>query len=314
MLARISNSLVLAGALTCSQALELEEIPLIRTDSSHHYLVEAKVEGDDFPLLIDSGAGMELVLSNATAEALGKIGKDGGSAKGVGGSAAMKQFNVRNLKLGSRSFRKQTTYSIELQHALLLLDGEKFPPAGLVGAPMLKRLNAVVDTRSRKLLVPPRDAGADAFLKARDTGATRTIKMSEGDYSFAFVDIEIEGETYAFLLDVGAGTNSLEPSIAEKFGLTLSEDGRDISGAGKSKAMNARRTEVEEPVIGGKIKLPKMSFDVHALHGVVPPNGKPLGGILGSRTLGALGAQVDFGSYRIIVPHFIRIDGLKQLR
>lgn len=305
---RLTTLLISAAALlSLGHALELDEIPLTRTDGSHHYLVEATVEGRKMELLVDSGAGMPLVLSKETAEAIGKIGEETDDGDGVGGAAAMQRFDVNGFALGDHRFRKLTCFSVELRHAELQLDGKLFPPKGLVGVGMLKLLNAVIDTRHRKLLLPPDGAAPGDYLDSLAEEDFVTLKMDEGEHDFAFIDIEIEGETYAFLVDIGAGTNSLEPAVAEKFGLTLSEDGRDIGGAGKHKVMNARRTEVENPVIAGKVKLPKMSFEVHPLAGVKPPGGKPLGGLIGSRTLSMLQSRVDFGSYRIIVPRILYI-------
>ncbi|WP_193214482.1 pepsin/retropepsin-like aspartic protease family protein [Luteolibacter marinus] len=308
------TALALAGTLTTCPGLDLEEIPLTRTDGSHHYLVDARVEGRDLRLLVDSGAGMLLVLSEETTRSIGMTGEASGQAKGIGGDAGLKRFEVGGFQLGDRRFSQMTTYSVDLQHASLLLDGKLFPPEGLVGVRLLKRLNAVVDTRRRELLLPPRKAAPDAYLKSISDPTLQAIAMHEGAHGLAYVDIRLADETYAFLVDTGAGTNSLEPAVAEELGLVLGGPGRDIGGAGAAKVTGARRAEIRNPVIGGKVTLPVMSFDVHPLQGVVPPGEQRLGGILGSRTLGALGARVDFGSYRIFVPPVVQLGELKKIR
>ncbi|BCX48189.1 hypothetical protein HAHE_20970 [Haloferula helveola] len=301
--------LVVATAIG-SELPDLGSIPMTRTQGSQHYLLPVEVEGEPFSFLVDSGAGMDVVISLETATQLGKSDGEESKGQGAGGGVRMRRVKVDQLKLGKTgpSVSPRAAYAVDLSHGRVKVDGELVAPDGLVGVGLLKQTNAIIDTRHGNLLLPPADSPQDAYLNTQEGNTTIRVPMVEGVHGFAFVDIALGDETYAFLVDIGSGTNSLEPSIAKKLGLKLSEESRDIPGAGTRKARGVRRATAESPVIGGILRLPSMQFEVHSLaKQIQPPSGRKLGGILGSRTLGSLGARVDFGSYHILTPKIITI-------
>lgn len=66
---------------------------------------------------------------------------------------------------------------------------------------------------------------------------------------------------------------------------------------------NIHRVTAREVLIGEKIRPGKMPFFVFSVRAKVQlPEGKTFGGILGVKTLTALGAFVDLGSYSLVIP------------
>ena len=99
--------------------------------------------------------------------------------------------------------------------------------------------------------------------------------------SHYFIPLSVEGKDTRFLLDSGAGTIAvLSTPFAESLGVPLTEigDGGAVGGALKMHSTNLSAFKVGP--------FPRLK----------------LGGIIGTKTLLALDACLDFGSYSLIVP------------
>ncbi|SHJ63405.1 Aspartyl protease [Rubritalea squalenifaciens DSM 18772] len=288
-----------------AKAGKYHSVPLIRTDRSGHYLAPVKVGNRDFRFLVDSGAGMELVLAQGTAKKLGKQLNDGGKAGAAGGSVAMQKTRVGRFSIGDapRVAKGVQTYVIALHHAALELDGEKVIPDGLIGARLLNQWNVVVDTAKTALLVPDEGLSEGAFADRFEDDKAVKIPFERGMHGMPFVDLIIDGESYSFLIDTGAGTGTIEPGVAEKLGLEVIKENSSFGGAGDKRVNNAKVVMAKDAVLGGKARFPKIYFHTHTMDGTLKaPKGKNLGGILGGKVLASGGAFVDFGSQQIIIP------------
>jgi predicted aspartyl protease len=115
------------------------------------------------------------------------------------------------------------------------------------------------------------------------------------------VKVNVEGSASWFLIDTGANTNTLEPSVVEALGLKPGDDRNDVSGTGKVADVGSvvvDKIRIPGGVVIGKVKCHVLEAPAKEmeLEGLEP------GGILGSQTLHAIKARIDFGSYMLILP------------
>lgn len=280
-----------------------EKVPLTPTDSSGHDFVPVSVEGRDTRFLLDSGAGTMAILSTPFAEFIGvpltKIA-DGGA---VGGSLKMQSTRLSAFKVGPFPRLKLSGLQVaDLSKAGVVLDGVAVRPDGLLGAQFLDISNAVFDARGQGLRIPPKDTPDDTYLKSVIPHAAKVVPLLKGGMFMPFIDIEIQGKVRSFLIDTGAGGNSLVPDFADELDLNiLSEDGA-LSGAGELKVQNVKEVDVENVRLGGDWDLGRTRFLVHPIGAkVILPAEKKFGGIIGTKTLLAIDATLDFGSYSLVV-------------
>lgn len=312
LIAAMVTALPAAAQQDAAKAQEntFHRVPLIRTDGSGHYLAPVTVGQRKFKFVVDSGAGMEVVLSKGTAKALGKKLNEAEGGGAAGGSITMHKTRVGRFIIGDapREGKGLEAYVVELQHAALILDGKKFTPDGLIGARMLEKWDVVVATGEKELIIPADGQPGESFAARFDDSAAVKVPFDSGMHNMPFVDVVIEGETYSFLIDTGAGIGSIEPAIAEKLGLEVVKENSSFGGAGDKTVNNAKVVVANGATLGGKARFPKMYFHTHSMAGTLKaPQGKKLGGILGGKVLASGGAYVDFGSHQVIIPKRIAI-------
>lgn len=281
-----------------------EKIALTRSDRTGHYIGPVNVEGHEGRFIVDSGAGTVAVLSTPFAQSLGTplTELEGGSA--VGGAIRMQKTDLQNFKIGGFPRLKLSGLQVvDLTNTTLNVGGKPFTPQGLIGAGLLELCNAVFDPKASALLIPPHGTADRAYLESLSTSDFVVIPLLKGGMAMPFVDFTIQGKTRTFLVDTGAGGNSLLPDFAAELNLTKVAGGGSLGGAGDKKVEDVSAVVSEQCLVGGKLELGKTHFFVHRIGAtVVLPEDKKFGGILGTKTLASLGALIDFGSYSLAVP------------
>lgn len=286
-----------------------ERIPLTSSASSH-CLVPVKVDGHESRFIVDSGAGTVIVLAKGFAESIGKELADLAGGTALGGEIQMYKTDVGQFKLGTTfpPLKLGGLQVVDLSSASIRVDGKDVIPEGLLGAGMMDLCNAVFDPTAPALLVPPRGTPDGAFLESKAAAGRVVLPLFKGGMQMPFVDITLHGKTRTFLVDTGAGPNSLEPDFAAELNLPKDSEGGSLDGAGGSKVENIHRVIARDVLIGGKLRTGEMPYFVFSVRAKVElPEDKSFGGILGVKTLTALGAFVDLGSYSLVVPaRFVR--------
>jgi len=281
-----------------------EKIALTCSDRTGHYIGPVKVEGHDGRFIVDSGAGTVAILSSTFAQSLGTplTELEGGSA--VGGAIRMQKTNLENFKIeGFPRLKLSGIQVVDLSNTTLDVGGKPFSPQGLIGAGLLELCNAVFDPKASTLLIPPNGTADRAYLESLSTSDLVVLPLLKGGMAMPFVDFTIQGKTRTFLIDTGAGGNSLLPDFAAELNLKKLSEGGSLGGAGDKKVEDVSVVVSEQCLVGGKLELGKTQFIVHRIGAtvVLPPDRK-FGGILGTKTLATLGATLDFGSYSLLVP------------
>lgn len=284
--------------------VKFEKVALTPSDASGHYFIPVSVEGKDTRLLLDSGAGTIAVLSTPFARSLGVPLKEIGHGGAVGGALKMHSVDLSAFKVGPFPRLKLGGLQVaDLSKASIVLDGVSIAPDGVLGAQFLEMSNAVFDARRNCLLIPPHGTPDDVYFKSLSSESVKLMPLLKGGMHMPFIDVEIQGKIRSFLIDTGAGSNSLVPDFADELDLKILSEGGYIQGAGDQKALDVKQALSDKVLLGGELELGETEFLIHSIGAkVVLPADKKFGGIIGTKTLLALDASLDFGSYSLIVP------------
>ena len=121
-------------------------VPLRRTRTTGHHLVEARLNGREALFVLDTGANLSVVDDDhAAAFGLSRRGVRGGGAA-IGGAIEAQQVGIERLELGGIPVRQRRIVVADLGHladALRPLAGE--PVHGLIGQDVLNEHRAVID-------------------------------------------------------------------------------------------------------------------------------------------------------------------------
>ena len=281
-----------------------EKLTLTRSDKTGHYLGQVSVEGHEGRFLVDSGAGTVAVLSSTFAQSLGTPLTELEGGSGVGGAIRMQKANLEQFKIsGFPRLKLKGVQVVDLSHSTFEVGGAPFAPQGLIGAGLLDLCNAVFDPKASVLLIAPHGTPDRAYFESSAMADFVTLPLLKGGMAMPFVDITLKGKTRTFLIDTGAGGNSLLPDFASELDLKTVSKGGSFGGAGDKTVEDVSTVLAEQCLVGGKFELGKTHFLVHPIGAtVVLPPDKKFGGILGTKTLASIGALIDFGSYSLAVP------------
>ncbi len=281
-----------------------EKLTLTPSDKTGHYLGQVSAEGHEGRFLVDSGAGTVVVLSSTFAKSLGTPLTDLQGGTAVGGAIQMQKTDLTNFKIASFPRLKLGGIQVvDLDRSTFEVGGKPFAPQGLIGAGLLDLCNAVFDPKASVLLIAPHGTADRAYIESSAVAEFVALPLLKGGKSMPFVDITLNGKTRTFLIDTGAGGNSLLPDFATELDLKTVSKASSFSGAGDKTVDDVSTVFAEQCLVGGKLELGKTHFFVHQIGAtVVLPADKKFGGILGTKTLAGLGASLDFGSYSLLVP------------
>jgi hypothetical protein len=141
-------------------------IPFTFTPTSH-LLVTAKIGRRSIGLVVDTGAGAELILDATAADALGverEPGTESDDVRGVGTPVhRMQLLRVAALRLGSITIERPLSVAIDLTHLREI--GGRRAIHGILGGTLLRARNAVIDYAARRIsfaIVAPKTRRARA--------------------------------------------------------------------------------------------------------------------------------------------------------
>lgn len=281
--------------------------PLQRDDAGGHFFTPVILDQFTGNFLVDSGAGMGIVASAAFAERLDKPADiNTGEVTGVDG--AMMSYTIlcdritlpKAYEATNPSVRVIDLSRIEMQAA----DGQRKVVDGLLGAMFLKSSRAVLDVAADRMLIPSADVALGTFQALCQSSGDLILPLthSSTQEAFPFVELQIHGQKFAFLIDTGSRVNTIEPAVALALQLKLQASDVSLAGANglSDKKLDFARIEL---VRFAGIVLPQLDFFVVAT-GSAPaaPQGTRFGGLIGSGLLTALHASLDFDSYSLIIP------------
>ncbi len=296
---------LLAQTNTSTSPRGYETVPLGEDRVSGHYTVDVQIERKPLRFGIDYGLGKAIVLSTPTAKALRKRTISAGAADGVTGKVTIRKTKLKSFEVIGLSpvLKDSDAFVIDLGELLIHKENQPSTPDGLLGVSVLDQWNAVIDIGMRRLLIPyPRLPGTSftQWMHRRGAFVAPLQKSSDG---FTMLDLTIKKKTYTFLVDVGAGLNTIEPAVAKRLRLQVVDEAGDAVRIGDKAAEGLAIAEADDVVLGGAIEVKKLQFRVYEhVTKIILPAGKTYGGILGSRALAAMNASLDFGTYSLIVP------------
>ena len=275
------------------------------TDTGNLFTVPVTVEGITANFLLDTGSARTIIYDVSVGKGLKKkLIPLKGSLSGVGGETTTYKAAIKNASVGSllQLGNQPEALFMKVDHiAHMKIDGKPAHIKGLVGTPLLKKVRAVFDYGVPRILIPTEGTPKNTYKRSQVSKGAHVVPLTAGSFDFPYVMVKIKGKDYAFLVDTGANSNVIEPSVAKELGLPLSEKKTTVSGTNKRGGI--RYTIVKEPLLGGKIQLPQMKCYVMDTHGKLqPPKGLKAGGIIGTELLKIFKAQLDFDSYSLIIP------------
>ncbi len=292
-----------------AQAAAPRMLKLALTPHENGRLLVAEIRADQATgrFIVDSGAAAECLFAKAFALRQGKQLTAAGEGRGIVGKSALFTAAFDSVEIGEAiKLRKQTVAVADLPpHLQLSLPGQKsLLPDGLLGAVFLERARAVVCYPESMLLIPPGDVAGDAFKKSRVAAGDFALPLTQDDQSRPFIEVKLKGQSFLFLVDTAAGANVLLPEIATELGLAVTETKNPVVGGGHGELKPPGQVTASDAVFGGILQFPTLPFLlIPDNSGIRVPKGSRYGGIIGAPLLKALRARLDFGSYRLLVPH-----------
>ncbi len=281
-------------------------IPLNPIDQSSVYFIPATLEGEPVNMLLDTGAGSAFVFSTSLAKSLNKELKQRVNSTTAAGSTKTYSATFTNIRIGKRyGSPKINALVLKLNHLnKFKVNGEQRIPDGLVGAKFFSTLRAIVDYEHNAVLIPPSQAKNDTYARSRKAKKDILLPLTRGAYGYLYVNIKINQQNYAFLVDSAATVNTIDPAIAKQLKLEPKEVAGTIGGAGNNTKSGHKVVTVKNPLLGGKIQLRKLHFYLIPGHTFSKglPEGTKVAGILGSQYLKHFGAKLDFGAPALILP------------
>jgi predicted aspartyl protease len=198
-------------------------------------IVQASIEGQDFPMTVDTGAEGSSVTP-ATAGSLGLWPDTTRQtiATSVGGRDVSSNALVGKLALGRVDFQ-------QLSLAVLPLDGTVGGgpvPAGLIGADLLSTYDLEFDFPGRALTLW-HVAGCLAVQPPWGDTPYQTVRVTISDHHQLRFPVELNGQPLAAVFDTGSVGETGARAAAQRIGVSTTELDRDPIDGGSSAGEHA---------------------------------------------------------------------------
>jgi len=257
-----------SGAAGC-QVRQVADLPV--TISNGFVLVPGTIDGQDMPLLVDTGAEITLV----SAEAAARLGLPSDPARrasleGVGGRVVGPSVLVRQFQVGGITLRDR-----ELPVGMLprlpdpALGGTAAPIGAILGADFLSAVDVEFDLPRRRMSLYRVSGCRGRFLPWQGAYSAQRLRRQRRDRMM--LQVQIDGHDVTALFDTGANRSVLGTQAAERSGLTVAMLAHDP--VGHSRGIDAadvpfRDHRFAEVRIGSEAfrSLPLDIADLH-LHG-----------------------------------------------
>ncbi|MEZ4886041.1 MAG: aspartyl protease family protein [Chitinophagales bacterium] len=199
-------------------------------------LVEASVNGVRGNFILDSGAS-DLYLNNQYFEP-DYAPQTATIASGIHGNKSdIGVYIAKKFEWGGLKLKKVKAYTADLQHLEKILH-EKI--LGLIGYPILKKYELLIDYNTRTLTVFEIDKKGNRLYQAVQKKPVHTLdfKMSR---HFAVIEGKIAGEKVRLGLDTGAGVGFLDEGLLKNMGNQIEvTESSNVTGVNGTKQDVAR--------------------------------------------------------------------------
>lgn len=296
----------LSPAENATGRFPFHSIPVMMDASGKFMLTQASAGGEPLHLLIDSGAHLEISVSKEWAKAHGLEMKKLGDSVGIAGKNETFTTTLSDIEIGEAfKFPELTAYVIDLPGKIRFepnADGTPQVEEGLLGGTFLMKSNSIVSYLDKRMQAPGPKVPAGAYLRAAQAKGSIIAPLVKTSTGAPYVEVQLGGKNWLFLVDTAAGSNIILPEVAEELGLKALDLEQKVTGVG-GETTGTKVTFAENFEIAGKLVLPKMDLLIMPcpkLPGL--PEGKRFAGIIGNPLLSQLQAEIDFGTYHLIFP------------
>jgi predicted aspartyl protease len=250
-------ALVLAGAVAGPAAAKCQlqqvaELHVLNDRGSPQ--VQAQLNGQTVPLILDTGGAQTLLLTSA-AKKLHlplTLGPNGMWLEGVGGRTQLFRTTVDQFSFGGASV-----------HGLgMLVAGERpfGDSAGLLGWDLLSHWDVEFDLAHHAVrLLRPVGCHGDEVVYWSDSYHRAAMLAANATYQHVDLKVSLNGREVDATLDSGASVSTVTPEIAARAGarVELTPEG-GVSGVGSAAAPGATVTFSAFDVAGEEIRNPRL--------------------------------------------------------
>ena len=248
-------------------------IPLKR--AGRLFLIEAKVDGIEGNLVLDTGAG-RLVINSTYFRNHVKTG--GTNSSGITGSVGkVSQITVEKIEFANLLYENLRADLTDLGH---IENKRNVKILGLIGFNMMKNLEIVIDAKNSELRLYKIDDSGNRTGKAKKQFLSDHNQEFYDKSDILFLKADIAGKPLNFCFDTGAETNVLSSYTNKKVLNTLTITRRKVlkgAGAAGSEVLFGRMNEF---TIGNR-KITGMETIVTNLNALSEAYGKTIDGMLG---------------------------------
>jgi predicted aspartyl protease len=139
------------------KSLSYEEIPLVK-ETTGHLTLQAKANGEDLTLMIDTGASITSIAESCVE----RLHLTPGPIEKVGAALALPRktasvSNLESLELGSIKIKNLKIWLVDFSYVNMVLEMKGVSCDGVLGVDVLTSRSAVIDYRGRKLYLENKD-------------------------------------------------------------------------------------------------------------------------------------------------------------
>ena len=275
-------------------------IPLQQT-ADGHLEIQATINEVQGTFILDTGATGTLIDLNQ----LAKFGLQKNDESMVGiRSGDQDSGTIETFTVEVKSF-SINGHKININSIYANDTSGQFEPSvvGLIGQDALTKLEALLDLKVPRLLIPETPEDLEELLGDSQTPKYETIQIQRSDMGFSFVDITLNQHELRLLVDSGASETVLDQSVLTQLGFTLGQHptAKSIVAEGIELPMTVLRGST---IHLGKAQLKGDFFasDFSALMQTINQDQQRLFvGVLGNKQLVELNSIVDLSKRKLYI-------------
>ena len=279
---------------------KMETHPVTKTTDGH-IEIQASINGVKAKFILDTGATGTVIDSNKLSVfgITTRHDKIQGVRIGDAETGKIETFpvNIEQFSIGQKQLNIKLIYSNDLSGQF---DGDLM---GLIGYDALAELNALLDLKNSRLLIPENKQDIKKWLSDPAATPYETVDLHKSAMGFSFVDVQLGNNPVRLLVDTGASEIVLDESALRQLGF-------DLVNHPTAKSVIAEGIEVPMKVLkNGRITLGSMTLtsdffttDFTALMDAVNVQNQPrLIGILGNKHLLEMNTIIDVANGKLYI-------------
>ncbi|MEP1385695.1 MAG: pepsin/retropepsin-like aspartic protease family protein [Paraglaciecola sp.] len=292
--------LVFLATMSFLSYAEMEGVPLIKTEDGH-FEVHASINDVKAKFILDTGVTGTVIFSQ-NLDVFGiKTNKNRIDGVRIGdadaGKIATMPVDIAQFSIGKKQLRLKSIFSND--------SSSRFTPEvmGIIGNDALIELNALLDVKNAKLLLPDGQTDLDKFLTATSDKPYNIVTLQKSPMGFSFVDALLAERKVRLLVDTGAPEIVLDESVLKSFGLDLQDHptAKTVIGDGIELPMKVFKNGL---ITFGHTTISDDFFttDFTALMNAVNVEDQPrLIGVLGNKHLAQMSTIIDVASAKLYI-------------